>query len=399
MKISIVTFYSLAKNASGAAEEAISIAKTLHAEGKLHRIVCYDYDNTTKLPKSLFYTPPCRFFYRATNKLFRSLERYGKIRSRRIRENLFDFFVSLNCKRLKSDVVLFLKPSFQKTVAKLKNSDVTTIAWASILHPEFNMHQVLKEEKRFHLKGMSTYTNLKRVQDLNRFFSSIDCLIVQSRLALSIYNKYGLSDEKTLYLPDAFGVNCNKYICKTKKQINPTFKVLHISNMNLIKGLGYLLTAWKNLNLKNAELILGGSVDKSIACLYKKIQPPFTTMMGPVEDTVSLYQQADVFVSPSVSDLNPYTILEAMACGTPVISSDMCGAGELISHGVNGFVYPYDSVYALQELLAWCYEHREKVVEMGKNARDTSISFKREHFSRNLLVGIHTYLERQKTTV
>lgn len=395
-KISIVTFFSLANGAAGPGEEAISIGRQLYREGRLHRVVCLGHDKTTKLPQEVLLVPPCRFFYKVVNRIFQAIETNGNFNCRRIREELFDYFVSKNKQLLESDVVLFLKPSFPKTTYRLQVAKKKTIAWASIFHPEFNYQQVINEEKLYKLKGQSSYTDAKRVRNLSRFFSNLNCLLVQSSLAFSIYKEHGVPCEKIYYLKKTFGVDCKKYNQGPNMCHARPFRVLHVSHMSLIKGVGYLFKAWKSLNLHRAELVLGGTADFDIISLRNDIRPPSTKMLGHVKDTVALYQSADVFVSPSISDMYPYTILEAMACGVPVISSNMCGASEVITHGIDGFVYQYDSIKELQGILLWCYENREEVAKMGGNARKKAMLYQRENFAEKVVRQVDVFINQER---
>ena len=58
---------------------------------------------------------------------------------------------------------------------------------------------------------------------------------------------------------------------------------------------------------------------------------------GPQKDPKFYYGAADAFVLPTLYDLFPNAILEAMACGLPVVTSDRCGAAELVAeHGAGG---------------------------------------------------------------
>ena len=66
-------------------------------------------------------------------------------------------------------------------------------------------------------------------------------------------------------------------------------------------------------------------------------------------------QKASVFISLSVSDAGPYTVLEAMACEVPIIVSDHCGVSELIDNGVDSIVYRYDDIDKLASQLKWLF--------------------------------------------
>lgn len=56
------------------------------------------------------------------------------------------------------------------------------------------------------------------------------------------------------------------------------------------------------------------------------------------ERLVDLYRRADIFCLPTLGDSNPWVILEAMACGTPVVSTTVGAIPELLGHGEAGVV-------------------------------------------------------------
>lgn len=90
----------------------------------------------------------------------------------------------------------------------------------------------------------------------------------------------------------------------------------------------------------------------------------------PQEELVPLYQACSVFVLPSLSDVYPNAVLEAMACGRPCVVTDAVGAAELVSESRAGLVVPAGDPDALagaiSRILALPQPERD---EMGERAR------------------------------
>jgi glycosyltransferase involved in cell wall biosynthesis len=79
---------------------------------------------------------------------------------------------------------------------------------------------------------------------------------------------------------------------------------------------------------------------------------------------------SDVFVLPSLYDAFPVAIHEAMACGLPIITTEMVGATpDLVKDGVNGFVVPHSDIAALCHALDEILRDEDKRLQMAKASR------------------------------
>jgi glycosyltransferase involved in cell wall biosynthesis len=86
----------------------------------------------------------------------------------------------------------------------------------------------------------------------------------------------------------------------------------------------------------------------------------------PWEEVGEALADADVFVSPSLSDYRSLTGFEALSFGLPILLSRYDGAhGEVVSEGVNGFLIAPDDPKDLADKFAWCVRHRDRLPAMG----------------------------------
>ena len=69
---------------------------------------------------------------------------------------------------------------------------------------------------------------------------------------------------------------------------------------------------------------------------------------------ISLYNAVDLYVTPSLQDNLPNTIMEAMACGTPCVGFNVGGIPEMIDHQTTGYVAEYKNAKDFAEGIAWC---------------------------------------------
>ncbi|MEI6288162.1 MAG: glycosyltransferase family 4 protein [bacterium] len=98
-----------------------------------------------------------------------------------------------------------------------------------------------------------------------------------------------------------------------------------------------------------------------------------TYFLGRLNDAVSMaiaYSASDVFVAPSLQDNLPNTVLESMACGTPVVAFDIGGMPDMIDHQQNGYlVKPLDSV-DLASGLEWILSDDLNWQALSRRARE-----------------------------
>lgn len=122
---------------------------------------------------------------------------------------------------------------------------------------------------------------------------------------------------------------------------------------------------------ENFILLLPGRGDMQKECVQLAIQLGVAGRIrfpGFVQDMKRYYHAADICVTSSRIEGLPFNVMEAMACGLPVIATRIKGHIDLIDQGENGFLYPFDDqqafINAARSLLD--AEKREK---MGENAQ------------------------------
>ncbi len=114
-----------------------------------------------------------------------------------------------------------------------------------------------------------------------------------------------------------------------------------INSANPYKGFGQYQRAMELLEAEGPDIhfVFFGRVDPAaLAPLAGRY-----TALGYVEDDAYLrlaYAAADVFVAPSIQEAFGKTIVEAMACGTPVVCFNATGTGALVEHLVSGYAAP-----------------------------------------------------------
>jgi len=159
--------------------------------------------------------------------------------------------------------------------------------------------------------------------------------------------------------------------------------ILYLGRIHKIKGLDILGEAFANLSssLNDVELIIAGPDDGYLTYLKKLVTD--LSMAGKVlftgplhgREKLSAYVDADIYVLPSFYEIFGITVLEACACGTPVVVTDRCGIADVID-GEAGLVVPYDKEQLQRALLKILSDE-----ELGQRLGEKGKSMVRERFN------------------
>ncbi|WP_457549420.1 glycosyltransferase family 4 protein [Archaeoglobus sp.] len=125
---------------------------------------------------------------------------------------------------------------------------------------------------------------------------------------------------------------------------NEDLRILTVARYHKYKGLDYLIMAMKDVIYNvNAKLyLLGkGEEESRLRMLAKDLgvsdYVKFVTTPIPNENMPHVYSQCDIYVQPSVIEPYGIAVLEAMACGKPVVGTNVGGMLDTIEHGKSGF--------------------------------------------------------------
>ena len=117
--------------------------------------------------------------------------------------------------------------------------------------------------------------------------------------------------------------------------------------------------------------------------------------VGVQQDVQPFYHAADGLILPTLYDPFPNVVLEAMACGLPVITSTGCGGAEFIVEGQQGFVCDALDIKALHEAVQ---NIPAKVQEssMGEAARARIMPYTRSGWARSYIPFINSYFQARR---
>lgn len=127
------------------------------------------------------------------------------------------------------------------------------------------------------------------------------------------------------------------------------------------KGFRYLVDACETLKKANPELarqltvvVVGANSQDVAASVPLDVVP--VSYVSDERSMISLYNAVDLYVTPSLQDNLPNTIMEAMSCGTPCVGFDVGGIPEMIDHHQTGYVARYKDASDFADGISWCLD-------------------------------------------
>lgn len=207
------------------------------------------------------------------------------------------------------------------------------------------------------------------------------CIVTISKYSREkILNYYKVDESKIRIVPN--GVDIKKFVplndSASKKQLNPDddISVLFVGSLIPRKGLNFLIEAAKKIvkqspNVK-FKIVGDGPLKNHLVDSLKQnsILSNFVFLGNIKEDALpAVYSSADVFVLPSIQEGQGIVLLEAQACGKPVVAFDIGGINEAVCNGESGLLVKRGDSDALADALTTLLSDRSLRNRLGINGR------------------------------
>ena len=173
---------------------------------------------------------------------------------------------------------------------------------------------------------------------------------------------FGIAPKAVTTIP--YGVDCSVFVPCNKNAQRTKIRLGTVGRFVEMKGHRYLFEAIARLPSElhdKIDLVLAG--DGPLRSEYEKWISELgigecTQLLGAIRDVPRFLQSLDVYVQSSSSEALPIAILEAMACGLPIVATRVAGIPEQVVDGVNGFlVPPCDSAALAAAIARLCANH------------------------------------------
>jgi glycosyltransferase involved in cell wall biosynthesis len=210
--------------------------------------------------------------------------------------------------------------------------------------------------------------------------------------------EHGTASDNISVIP--YGVDLKHFhpasqTCLVKK--SEPLKLLFVGRINQRKGIKYLLQALSLVDPEHVQLTVCGRVVDNLERFRPfedqiLIRPSVTA-----EELVRAYQNADIFIFPSVAEGFGQVLLEALACGLPILTTTHTAAPDLIEDGEQGFILEPRRPDLLAEKINWCIHNRDELAAMRPKARARAEEFTWERFRKHAALAVSQYLRTESS--
>ena len=367
--------YSYGAKFAGGGTGAIAYqeACSLYRAGVLERLLCGSYA-PTEIPAAVIRA------HGLPSRGLRKLATYDRSRWLWYLQCLhFDGWAS---RRIEQTDLFYAWSGFaQRSVQRARALGAVTVVEHASTHPVVQ-YRVLQEE--YARWGQPFRTPKANVERIAAEIEQADYVRIPSSFVAQSFAAEGVPQSKLLEIP--FGVDATRFRPSDDHPPHP-FRALFVGQVGFRKGIPDLLEAWRRLGWRDAELWLVGRVEPGFQPVLDAWKDtPGTRRVGYAPDPVALYQEADVFVFPTIEEGSALVTYEALACGLPVLTTP--NAGSVVRHGVDGLLTPIRDVEALAYALEQLRADERLRRQMSLNARARAEAYTWERSGDQLVAAL-----------
>lgn len=212
----------------------------------------------------------------------------------------------------------------------------------------------------------------------NKILSYVDIIISPSEFYINSSEFLGKYKDKIVIIPnginlDEYDIPYSKEDCKKKMGLNAKNVILFVGGLYYLKGPHILLNAILKVIKKHKDTIFvfvgSGNIEEYRRLSEKLCIENYVKFTGYVDKEKPLYyKSADVFVLPSYEEMFPMVLLEASACGLPIIASELETLKCIIEDEHNGFFTKRGDENDFAEKIIYLLDHEEIGNVIGMNA-------------------------------
>lgn len=213
-----------------------------------------------------------------------------------------------------------------------------------------------------------------------------DYILCPSQYVADSFSVYGVSPERCIVIPYATNP---RFKASAPKRVAMPLQILYVGSVGVRKGILYLLAALALLDDPRIQCTVIGRIDPDLAPLLAPYQHRFRHVSSvPHEEMPRYFSEAHLFVLPTLDEGMAYVVMEALASGTPVLTTPHSGALGVVRDRHNGFVVPIRDAEAIASSLAQCLDHPALIADLSRHALNTATAWSWDDYAEALQIAL-----------
>lgn len=218
-----------------------------------------------------------------------------------------------------------------------------------------------------------------------KIYNQCDVVISPSKVILEQIKRHGHTSPGEVI---SNGIDTTMFEAKTTYGGK---RIIYVGRVSFEKKLDVVIRAFKLVAKMDPEaslMIVGGGpasdeVRQQVKDLGLEKRVQLAGYVGR-EKLPAIYRGADVFVTASAMEVQPITLLEAMAAGLPIVGVDFAGVQEMIRPGENGYLVPVDDSEAMARKIEEIIRSLKLARKLGQGARKIAVANSLEESAKKL---------------
>ena len=207
------------------------------------------------------------------------------------------------------------------------------------------------------------------MQRENMEYEKADFIQCLSQFAYKSFLDQGVGKEKVVVNPLGVSLSSFKTDLQSVRERNKRIlsggrlRVLTVGNFSLQKGILDQIAVAKKMHQK-IEFYHRGALSSDSSPHLKEARK-YITLLPPVQQhqLSADYVEADIFLLPTLQDGFAAVLVQAAACGLPILTTTNCGANDFLSEERGAWIVPIRRPDLIVERLKWCDENREALAK------------------------------------
>lgn len=215
-------------------------------------------------------------------------------------------------------------------------------------------------------------------------------LVLQNQDDVALFERSRLVDAKSIRLIPGSGVDCRRFVPAGRRD-GGRFKVLFPTRLLWDKGIAEYVDAARRLRKEGRviDFLVAGEPDPGNpasvpeAAIRDWVDSGIVRWLGHVDDMPALLRSVDAVAFPSYREGLPKALIEAAACGLPLVATDVPGCRAVVSDGVHGWLVPARDGVALAGAIAKLQDDPDSAGRFGLAARQRALA----EFDERIVIG------------